>query len=107
MRLLKRGYLLWVLSCCLLAVMLVSTGTVKAAEEELISGTVAAATKDSGGKVTAVKIVTDKGDYAVANNAAAQELLKLVGSEVDVTGKVVVKDNKKTITVSEFDVVAE
>jgi hypothetical protein len=30
-----------------------------------------------------------------------------VDSEVDVTGKVVVKDNKKTITVSEFDVVAE
>jgi len=87
--------------------MLVSAGMVKAAEEELISGTVAAATKDSSGKVTAVKIVTDKGDYAVANNAAAQELLKLVDSEVNVTGKVVVKDNKKTITVSEFDVVAE
>jgi hypothetical protein len=107
MRLLKRGHLLWILSCCLLAVMLVSTGTVKAVEEEFISGTVAAATKDSSGKVTAVKIVTDKADYAVANNAAAQELLKLVDSEVDVTGKVVVKDNKKTITVSEFDVVAE
>jgi hypothetical protein len=107
MRLVKQGHLLWILSCCLLALVVVSAGAAKAAEEETISGTVAAATKDSSGKVTAVKIVTNQGDYAVANNAAAQELMKLVDSEVDVIGKVVVKDLKKTITVSEFEVVAE
>jgi hypothetical protein len=125
---LKRGRFVWILSCCLLALMVLSVGTVMAAaketipgagtaetkdsagkadEEQTISGTVTVAAKDNAGKATAVKIVTDQGDYAVANNPAAQELLKLLDAEVDVTGKVVVKDGKKTITISEFDVVAE
>jgi hypothetical protein len=76
-------------------------------EEEAIIGTVAAATTDSSGKVTAVKIIADEGEYLVENNDKGKELLKLVDKDVDASGTVKEKDGKKTITVTEFEVIEE
>ncbi len=104
----KRNTQILTLMCCaLMMTLLFAVVAVAEEEEESIIGTVTAATTDSSGKVTAVKIVTDDGEYLVANNDKGKELLKLVDKDVDASGSIKESGGKKTITVTEFEVIEE
>jgi hypothetical protein len=103
----KNTQLLMLICCALLMTLLFAMVAVAEEEEESIIGTVTAATTDSSGKVTAVKIVADDGEYLVDNNDKGKELLKLVDKDVDVSGTVKESGGKKTITVTEFEVIEE
>ena len=76
-------------------------------EEAAVIGTVTVANKDASGKVTAVKIVADEGEYLVADNDKGKELLALVDKDVDVSGTVKSNGGKKTINVTSFEVIEE
>jgi hypothetical protein len=103
----KKNERILFLVLCALVVSLFLVMPVKAAEEEAIIGTVVAATTDAGGKVTAIKIEADDGDYLVANNDKAKELITFIDKDVEVTGTVKESGGKKTITVTSFEVIAE
>jgi hypothetical protein len=104
----KNSHLLLLICCGLLMTLLFAMVAIaEEEEEESVIGTVTAATTDSAGKVTAVKIVTDEGDYLVANNDKGKELLKFVDKDVDASGTVKESGGKKTITVTEYEVIEE
>jgi hypothetical protein len=104
----KRNSLLLLMICCaMMMTLLLAMVAIAEEEEESVIGTVTAATTDSSGKVTAVKIVADEGEYLVANNDKGKELLKYVDKDVDASGTVKESDGKKTITVTEFEVIEE
>jgi hypothetical protein len=105
--LMKREFGLLLLCCALLMVVLSTTPVFAQGEDEGIIGTVAVASKDASGKVTAVKIVADEGEYLVADNDKGKELLALVDKDVDVSGTVKDSGGKKTITVTSFEVIEE
>jgi hypothetical protein len=102
----KRGTLILVVCCAFVASLLMGM-PIRAAEEDAIVGTVVAASTDANGKVTAIKIETDEGDYAVAGNDKAKELMALIDKDVEVTGTVKESGGKKIITVTSFEVIAE
>lgn len=99
--------LLLPLCCALLMTLLSVTSVVAQGEEDSIIGTVTVAGKDASGKVTAVKIVADEGEYLVVDNGKGKELLALVDKDVDVSGTVKESGGKKTITVTSFEVIEE
>jgi uncharacterized lipoprotein YajG len=101
----KRILLRSLLAAVLMTLMLAAAAI--PADEMAVIGTVVAAATDKSGKVTAVKIMTDEGDYALAANQKARELLEYVDMDVEVTGVVKEADGKKTITVTGFEVIAE
>jgi hypothetical protein len=104
----KKTSRMLLLACCALTItLLFALVAVAEEEEEGVIGTVTAASKDSGGKVTAVKIVTDEGEYLVANNEKGKELLNLVDKDVDASGAIKESGGKKTITVTEYEVIEE
>ena len=103
----KNTQLLLLICCALVMTLLFAMVAIAEEEEESVIGTVTAATTDSAGKVTAVKIVSDDGEYLVANNDKGKELLKFVDKDVDASGTVKESDGKKTITVTEFEVIEE
>ena len=103
----KKTQLLLLICCALMMTLLFAMVAIAEEEEESVIGTVTAATTDSAGKVTAVKIVSDEGDYLVANNDKGKELLKFVDKDVDASGTVKESGGKKTITVTEFEVIEE
>jgi hypothetical protein len=75
------------------------------AQTETISGTIKELSKDRKGKVTAVAIDTDSGQYAIEKKGKmAKELLKMVGKHVEATGTVKVKKGKKSIRISSYKV---
>jgi hypothetical protein len=103
----KRNDRILFLVLCAFVMSLFLVMPVKAVEEEAIIGTVVAASTDASGKVTAIKIEADDGDYLVANNDKAKELIALIDKDVEVTGTVKESGGKKTITVTSFEVIAE
>ena len=103
----KRDFGLLLLCGVLLMIGLSATPVLAQGEEQAIIGTVTVADKDASGKVTAVKIVADEGEYLVADNDKGKELLALVDKDVDASGTVKSSDGKKTITVTSFEVIEE
>jgi hypothetical protein len=103
----KRNFGLLLLCGVLVMIFLSATPFLAQGEEEGIIGTVTVANKDASGKVTAVKIVADEGEYLVADNDKGKELLALVDKDVDVSGTVKNSGGKKTITVTSFEVIEE
>ena len=103
----KRNLSLLLLCGVLLMVFLPATPALAQGKEEAIIGTVTVANKDAGGKVTAVKIVADEGEYLVADNDKGKELLALVDKDVDVSGTIKSNGGNKTITVTSFEVIEE
>ena len=99
----KNTQLLLLICCALVMTLLFAMVAIAEEEEESVIGTVTAATTDSAGKVTAVKIVSDDGEYLVANNDKRKELLKFVDKDVHAAGTVKESGGKKTITVTEFE----
>lgn len=74
------------------------------AEKMTLMGTVKALGKDKKGVVTSVGIQTDKGDYMVSKKGKGKDLIKMVDKKVEVTGAVMEKKGKKTISVSQYKV---
>jgi hypothetical protein len=106
--LMKRNTQFLVLICCALLMTFLCAPVVFAEDEEAgVIGTVAAASTDASGKVTAVKIMADDGEYLVANNDKGKELLNLVDKDVDASGSIKESGGKKTITVTDFEVIEE
>jgi hypothetical protein len=75
------------------------------AEKMTLMGTVKALGKDKKGVVTSVGIQTDKGDYMVSKKGKGKDLIKMVDKKVEVTGAVMEKKGKKTISVSQYKVI--
>ncbi|HAA05808.1 MAG TPA: hypothetical protein DCE18_20925 [Syntrophobacteraceae bacterium] len=103
----KRNFALLLLCCALLMMLLSVINVMAQGQEDGIIGTVTVASKDANGKVTAVKIVADEGEYLVADNDKGKELLALVDKDVDVSGTVKDSGGKKTLTVTSFEVIEE
>lgn len=101
----KRNYTFLVLGLCL---MLMFAANSFATEEMTMNGTIYAETWDENDNVTSVVITGESGQYVISNNAVGQELLGLVGTDVEVTG-VVGEDaeGNQTITVSKYKMMTE
>jgi len=91
----KRSKKVWGIGICALLLVAMMAATALFAAEVTITG-----------KISEEGIVADDGEvYAVAENDKGQEIMELVDKKVKATGTVEEKEGKKTITVTDFEVI--
>lgn len=63
-------------------------------DETKITGTIVEVGADPTGKLAPVALRTEKGEFALVNNAVTKEMAKLVGKTVEITGRVIEPGSK-------------
>jgi len=104
MMLLRKFFLLPLLSILAIVALMSAVQLFAATEEVEIAGTIFASEWDANDNVTAVVIATEEGEeVAVAKSGKGMELLKLEEKNVKATGSIVTdEEGRKTITITKY-----
>jgi hypothetical protein len=104
MMLLRKNFLLPLLSILAVVALMSAVQLFAATEEVEIAGTIFASEWDANDNVTAVVIATEEGEeVAVAKSGKGMELLKLEEKNVKATGSIVTdEEGRKTITITKY-----